>query len=133
MARPPARELTERELEVMQVFWERGELSVAQAQRALNKTGVKRAYTTVGTMVRILADKGFLEQINDARPFIFQPRRTYEEVSGKLLNGLLHRVFRGSCEQLLVRLADEQKLSSADRQALEEILKRYPARQEKRS
>jgi predicted transcriptional regulator len=133
MARPAAKELTERELEVMQVFWARGELSVADAQRALNKTGLKRAYTTVGTMVRILADKGFLEQVNEERPFIFRPLRTYEEVSGKLLNGLLQRVFRGSCEQLLVRLADEQKLSSQDRQALEAILKRHLGKQEKRS
>ncbi|HEY3969648.1 MAG TPA: BlaI/MecI/CopY family transcriptional regulator [Planctomycetaceae bacterium] len=132
MARPPAPELTERELEVMQVFWERGELSVAAAQRALNKTGRKRAYTTVGTLVRILSDKGFLEQANDERPFIFRPRRTYEDVSGKLLNGLLHRVFRGSWEQLLVRLVDEQKFSSTDRQALEEILMRHLGKQEKR-
>ena len=31
MARPPAKELTERELEVMHVFWERGNATVAES------------------------------------------------------------------------------------------------------
>lgn len=130
MARPPAAELTERELEVMQVFWDCGQLSVADAQAALAKTGLELAYTTVGTMVRILADKGFLKQVNQERPFIFQPLRTYEEVSGKLLKGLLHRVFRGSSEQLLVRLVEEEQLSAKDRQALKAILERYRGNRE---
>ncbi|MDB5387531.1 MAG: mecI 2 [Planctomycetaceae bacterium] len=125
MARPPAKELTERELEVMQVFWDRGELSVADAQAELAKTGLELAYTTVGTLVRILADKGFLKQMNDERPFLFQPLRTYEDVSGKLLKGLLHRVFRGSMEQLLVRLVEDEELTSKDRQALKKILERH--------
>lgn len=132
MARRPAKELTERELEVMQVYWGGGELSVAEAQRALKKNGLKLAYTTVGTMVRILADKGFLKQVNDERPFIFAPARTYEDVSGKLLKGLVHSVFRGSWEQLLVRLAEEEKLTTKDRLALEAILKRLHSNQEPR-
>ena len=53
MARPPAKELTERELEVMQIFWDRGQLSVADAQTALAEAGVKLAYTTIGTVVRL--------------------------------------------------------------------------------
>ncbi len=132
MARRPAKELTERELEVMQVFWDRGELSVAGAQTALKRTGLKLAYTTVGTMVRILADKGFLKQVNAERPFIFAPARTYEDVSGKLLRGLVHSVFRGSWAQLLIRLAEEEKLTTKDRLALEAILKRYHGNQEPR-
>ncbi len=130
MARPPAKELTERELEVMQIFWDRGQLSVADAQIALAEAGVKLAYTTIGTVVRILADKGFLKQMNDERPFVFQPLRTYEEVSGKLLKSLLHSVFKGSSEQLLVRLVEEEQLSTKDRQALKTILERHRGKRE---
>ena len=133
MARPPAKELTERELEVMQVFWDRGELTVADAQGALAQTGLELAYTTVGTLVRILADKGFLKQLNEERPFVFQPLRTYEEVSGKLLKGLLHQVFRGSAEQLLVRLVEEEQLTSKDRKALLKILERHQGNKESQS
>lgn len=124
MARPPAKELTEREFEVMQVFWARGELSVPDVQQSLNKTGLERAYTTIATMVRNLSNKGFLKQVNDKRPFIFRPLRTYEDVSGGLLKALLHGVFRGSREQLLERLVEDGRLNSRDRQAFADILRR---------
>lgn len=123
MARPPAKELTERELEIMQVFWKRGPLAVADVQADLKQGGLDRAYTTVATLVRILADKGFLEQVNQERPFIYRPARSYEDVSGKLLSDLVERVFQGSREQLLVRLMGQRRLSAKERAALEQILK----------
>ena len=39
MARPPAKELTERELEVMHAFWNRGESTVAEIRDALAACG----------------------------------------------------------------------------------------------
>lgn len=122
MARPPAKELTLRELEVMQVFWRRGESTVADIQLALGADGLKRAYTTVATLVRILCDKGFLRQINQDRPFRFSPARSYEDVSSRLLDDLLTRVFQGSREALLVRLMEQKRLSAKERELLEQIL-----------
>lgn len=124
MARPPAKELTERELEIMQVFWRHGALGVAEVQKDLAEAGLERAYTTVATLVRILADKGFVEQTNDQRPFIYRPAKSYEEVSGKLLADLVERVFHGSRERLLVRLLEQKKLSTKERAALEDVLRR---------
>ena len=125
MARPPAKELTERELEVMQVFWKRGELTVADVQEDLAAAGLERAYTTVATLVRILCDKHFIEQTNDERPFKYRPSRSYEEVSGRLLSDLVERVFQGSRELLLVRLMGHKKLTAKERSVLEEILKEH--------
>ncbi len=123
MARPPARELTERELDVMHVFWKRGESTVADIRDALAEAGRDLAYTTVATLVRILCEKGFLKQTNDERPFRFQPLRSHEEVSRSLLGDLVDRVFRGSREQLLVTLMEQKKLSTQERAILEQILK----------
>ena len=124
MARPRAKELTERELEVMRVFWNRGELTPTEVRDELAQTGLDRAYTTIATLVRILTDKGFLEQLStDGRSFRYRPLRTYEEVSGRLLGDLVDRVFGGSREQLLLRLLDERKLTAKERSILEDILK----------
>src|SRR6516165_9787471 len=119
MARPPAKELTERELEVMHVFWDRGESTVRDALAA---EGLDRAYTTIATLVRILADKKFLVQTNDERPFSYRPARSYEEVSRKLLGELIDRVFRGSREQFLVRLMEQKTLTAKERALLEDVL-----------
>ena len=122
MARPPAKELTERELEVMHVFWKRGESTVAEVRDALAEAGLDRAYTTVATLVRILADKQFLVMTNRERPFSYRPARSYEEVSRKLLGELIDRVFRGSREQLLVRLMEQKALTAKERALLGEVL-----------
>ncbi len=122
MARPKADQLTARELEIMHVFWDRGEATVGQVREALESAGRQLAYTTVATLVKILADKGFLEQVNHQRPFVYRPRQSYEEVSRSLLGDFLNRVFRGSREQLLVRLMEEKPLSAKERQLLLELL-----------
>jgi predicted transcriptional regulator len=123
MARPAAKDLTERELEVMHVFWKHPELTAAEVRAHLAAAGRDRAYTTVATLVRILHDKGFLEPTNTERPFRYRPARSYEDVSGRLLGDVLQRVFRGSREQLLVRLVEQRKLTAKERAVLEDILK----------
>lgn len=123
MARPAAKELTHRELEVMQVFWRRGGMTAQDARDELARTGIDRAYTTVATLVRILLDKGFLKQTTDERPFLYVPARSYEEVSRRLLGDLIDRVFQGSRELLLARLVEHKKLTSQERARLEKLLR----------
>nr|MBA3312839.1 BlaI/MecI/CopY family transcriptional regulator [Planctomycetaceae bacterium] len=87
------------------------------------RRGRDLAYTTVATLFRILAEKGFVTQTNDERPFRYVPAKSFEEVSGSLLGDLVDRVFSGSREQLLVRLVEDRKLTKKERSVLEDILK----------
>jgi len=123
MARPPAKDLTDRELEVMHLFWKHREATAAEARDYLAAAGLNRTYTTVANLVRILLEKGFLQQVTAERPFRYRAVRSYEHVSGRLLGDLVERVFRGSREQLLVRLVSERKLTAKERSVLESILK----------
>jgi predicted transcriptional regulator len=123
MGRPAAKDLTERELEVMHVFWSQGEATAAEARDRLDAAGLARTYTTIANLVRALHDKGFLRQVNAQRPFVYRAARSYEDVSGRLLRDLVQRVFRGSRAQLLCRLADQRKLTAEERTVLEQILK----------
>ncbi len=122
MARPKAKELTERELEIMQVFWDHGEQTPQDVRDRLAEAGRDLAYTTVATLVRILLEKGFVRQTCDERPFRYEPARSFEEVSGNLVNDLLSRVFGGSTEKLLVSLLDRKKLSKQERETLQRFL-----------
>lgn len=122
MARPRAKELTERELEVMHAFWELGQVSVAQIQDHLDANGRPLAYTTVATLVKILHDKGFLQQTNELRPFTYAPDRSFDEVSGNMLTDLVQRVFQGSRERLLVQLFGNEELTPEERERLKDLL-----------
>lgn len=123
MGRPPAKDLTERELEVMHAFWRQGEATAAETRDRLAASGLDRTYTTIANLVRALADKGFLRQVNDERPFRYLAARTYEEVSGRLLGDLLQRVFRGSRAQLLKQLVEQRTLTAEERDLLGRVLK----------
>ncbi|HEX5104682.1 MAG TPA: BlaI/MecI/CopY family transcriptional regulator [Pirellulaceae bacterium] len=123
MARPRAKELTERELEVMRACWRKGEATATDIRDELAKDGRDLAYTTVATLIRILCEKSFLAQTSQERPFTYKPIRTFDEVSGNLVWDLVERLFGGQREQLLVRLLEERKLTAKERATLEEILR----------
>lgn len=127
MARPKAKELTERELEVMHACWRKcaaaEQATAAEIRDELAGDGRELAYTTVATLVRILCDKGFLEQTNQERPFTYRPIRSFNEVSGSLVGDLVERLFGGQREQLLLRLLEEKKLTAKERAVLEEVLR----------
>ena len=123
MSRPATKELTERELEVMHVFWKRGEMTAVVARDQLAETGVDRAYVTVANLVRILVEKGFLQATNDERPFSYRPIRSFEDVSGTFVGDLIDRVFGGSREKMLVHLlGGERQLTGTERELLEQVL-----------
>ena len=125
MGRPPAKELTERELEVMQAFWKQGEATAAELRDFLAAEGLDRAYPTIANLVRVLYEKGLLELTNSERPFRYRPLKSFEEVSSNLVRDLLDRVFGGSREQLFVRLLEQKKLTASERRLLKRILKEH--------
>lgn len=122
MARPRAAELTERELEIMQIFWQYGEQTAQDVRDRMAESGRDLAYTTVATLVRILWEKGFVETTNEERPFRYQPVRSFEDVSSSLVNNLLQRVFGGSREKLLVSLLGQERLTKTERETLRQII-----------
>ncbi len=123
MARPPAKELTGRELEVMHVFWSRAHATANEARDELAKRGVGLAYVTVANLVRILVEKGFLQQTTQEKPFQFRAIRSFDEVSHSLVGDLIERLFGGSREQLLVNLLGQKRLTSQERTRLQEFLR----------
>jgi predicted transcriptional regulator len=123
MARPRAHDLTGRELEVMHIFWSRGQEATAQEIRdQLAESGVDLTYTTVATLVRTVHDKGFLAQVNNNRPFRYRAIRSFEDISERFIGDLIERVFRGSREQLFVRLFKHRRLTEAERALLNRVL-----------
>lgn len=132
MARPKAKELTTRELEIMHVFWDRcaseseAQLTVTEVRDALEQSGRELAYTTVATLVRILVEKSFLKQTNDERPFLYCSIRSFDDVSGSMLGDMIQKVFGGSREKLLLRLLEERQLSPRELEKIKEILQEKP-------
>lgn len=114
--------LTERELEVMHVFWTGDELTAHDARDRLEANGRKLTYTTVANLCRLLCEKGFLNRKGKCRPFTFRQAKSFSEVSSNLVTNLVDKLFRGSREQLLLQVLSPQQLSQKKQKLLQELL-----------
>jgi predicted transcriptional regulator len=110
---------TDREIDVMQVLWDRGPSIVAEVRAALKDS---LAYTTVLTILRTLEGKGYVgrdEEGKGHRYFASVPRQTAQ---GSALRHLTQKLFNGSAELLLTRLVSDQKLSPEQLQRMRDLL-----------
>ena len=64
--------LTEQELEIMKVVWERDSVTVRDVYEALLERR-KVAYTTVMTMMKILEQKQYLRKTQTDRAYVYRP------------------------------------------------------------
>jgi predicted transcriptional regulator len=117
MARPKQTVPTDGELEILKVLWMRGPSTVREVLEELNKTR-PRAYTSVMTMMNLMADKGLLDRDQQERAYIYRARIPQGMTLGQLIQDLMGRAFEGSASSLVAALLDQHK---PDEQELDEI------------
>jgi predicted transcriptional regulator len=121
MPRPKSPTMTDGELRLMRVLWDRGQATVGEVVDAL-KTRPKPAYNTVLTLLRIMEKKGYVSHRKDGRAFIFQPMVDRADASRSALQTLVNRFFEGSTRLLMLNLLEDAQLSpEALRQLKERI------------
>jgi BlaI family penicillinase repressor len=111
--------LYDRELEVMEVLWERGSGTVAEVREALED---EMAYTTVLTVLRRLEEKGYVTHHEEGRAHRYRPAIERQAARESALERLTRRLFHGSPELLLTHLVSREKLSSAQIRRIREML-----------
>src|SRR5438270_6431474 len=102
--------LTEQELEIMKIVWERESTTVRDVYETLLGRR-KVAYTTVMTMMKILEQKKYLKKTQADRAYVYRPAEPKGKVIGDMVRDFVNRVFNGSAEPLLVHLVEEHDLS----------------------
>ena len=83
------------EAELMELAWQKGELTVKKALYFIDD-GRERSYTTVMTVLARLAEKGLLERKRQGRSFVYQPtidRETFMKERVQRVTGCLDRNF----------------------------------------
>ena len=114
--------LTDQELEIMKIVWDRQTATVRDVYEELLKRR-KIAYTTVMTMMGILEQKGHLEKSADERAYVYTPAQPKREVVGNMVQDFLARVFNGSAKPLLIHLVEDKKLSPDELDEIRKLLK----------
>ncbi|MFN0051104.1 MAG: BlaI/MecI/CopY family transcriptional regulator [Planctomycetales bacterium] len=117
---------TDRELDVLKVLWELGEAKVRDVHEAMCREQ-DCAFTTVQTLLRIMADKGLVKCRNVRRALLYSPVYTRQQVSSRFLT----RVFDGALDKLVLNMLQAENVSPEEMRELERLIAR--ARREKQT
>jgi len=112
MARKKSPHLTEAELKLMQVLWDKGSATVSNVVEALTRSNKSAppAYSTVLTTLRILENKGYIKHVKEGRAFVYQPLMQRQKARETAITHLLRRFFDDSPELLVLNLLEGKKI-----------------------
>lgn len=114
-------QLTEHQLELLALLWERGPASIQEIHQALPaERGVAPA--TVATMLNRMCKDGTVQRVRVGRLFEYRARMQREELQKSMLTRLLDKLFQGDGAALLSHLVREEKVSSQDLEAARALL-----------
>ena len=119
-------DLGELELEVMQLVWDKGEVTAEQVREELTRPAKE---STVRTVLRRLEDKGFVTHSVDGRTFVFRATEARQEVAARAVKRIVDWFCKGSVEEVLVGMADARMLEPG---TLEQLAKRISAAKARR-
>jgi BlaI family transcriptional regulator, penicillinase repressor len=107
----------------MHVVWSKDQATVRDVYEALRERK-KVAYTSVMTVMKILAQKGYLKKRQEDRAYVYQPARPRAQVLGLMVRDFVDRVFQGAAKPLLVHLVEDRRLSSEDLGEIRRLLEK---------
>lgn len=114
--------LTPLELELMKVLWDLGSGTVQAVQERL--PGEPLAYTTVQTMLNVLATKGKVSRVLKNRAFVYRPAVSRKQTVSATMRDLIDRMFGGSAEALVMGLLETRHITPKKLAELQKKLER---------
>ena len=122
MARKKSPQLTDAELRLMHVLWEKGPSTVNTVVESLN-ANPPLAYSTVITTLRILETKGYVRHKKEGRAFLYEPLTGRSEARQSAVASLVGRFFAGSPELLMAHLFAGHKISARELERLQALIR----------
>ena len=123
MARSVSKHPTELELLILKVLWQLGRASVRQVRDTLAPIR-DLAYTSVTTMLTIMARKGYVKRKKDGRIYIYQATYQEHKASTNMLRDVIDRLFGGSTTAVLQHLLETSDLDDAELKQIRQLINR---------
>jgi predicted transcriptional regulator len=117
------KELTERELGVLQILWD---IKGGFVNDVLDKfPDPKPPYTTISSIIRILETKGFVTHKTYGKTHEYLPTISKEKYKKNLLKNMVTHFFEGSFDNVVSFMAAENELSESEIKEIEELIEHY--------
>ena len=113
--------LTEAELRLMEVLWQKDSATVHQLLEQLPAQPAL-AYNSVLTTIRILEKKGYVQHVKDGRAHIYRAVVGRREATRFAVRNLVNRFFKDSHELLVLNLLEDKSLDQEELRRLSQLL-----------
>jgi predicted transcriptional regulator len=123
LARSKSATLTEAELRIMNVLWEKGAGTVHDVLHSLPEKPAL-AYNSILTIIRILETKGYLKHVKENRAHVYMPKIDRKDATRFEVGHLVNRFFGNSHEKLLLNILEEQSIDADELARLRQLLEK---------
>ena len=121
--------LTELQLAIMKVMWERGETSVLDLHDAL-RAERKIAQSTVATLLTRMEKKGLVTHRQDGRQYLYRALVSEGQVRRSVVaevSGLFGRLFEGDVTEMVSHLLRQSDVEADDLARLRQMIQQREA------
>ena len=112
-------EITDAELEIMKLLWEKGELTLNEIVENLSKKEKKNKSTVKTLLYRLIEKKSVKSIINKKKENTYRAEIEKEKYLKKENESFLEKLYNGSTNKLLLNFVEEKKITKKD---LEDLL-----------
>ena len=104
---------TEKELEILQILWHKGPVSVKEVHEVMG--GEKQnGYTTILKLMQIMHEKGLVSRQKSGKLHLYEALASREHTRQFMVDKMINSVFQGSAMQLVMSALGNQKSSKED-------------------
>jgi BlaI family transcriptional regulator, penicillinase repressor len=129
MARPKSVGPTKRELEILQILWQRGKSTVREVYEELNKS-INVGYTSVQKIMQIMFEKGLVTRDESSLSHVYEATSNPEETQDEVVTDLLDRVFGGSAMNLVSRALSARPIPKKELSQIKKLLESVKVKDE---
>jgi BlaI family penicillinase repressor len=114
-------DLSPAQREIMDIVWQRGEVTAHEVRRVLALTR-NVARNTVRTLLERMEDKGWLKHRAEGRTFLYTAARPRHDTIGQKVREIVETVCGGSPETLVAALLDYRGLRPDELKRIRQLL-----------
>ncbi len=123
MNRKPFVKPTEKELEILQILWEKGPVAVRDVHQALGGE-TENGYTTILKLLQIMHEKGLVSRQRSGKLHLYKALGSQHDTGQFMVDKMIHSVFQGSASQLVMSALGHTKSSKDELDKIKRYLEK---------
>jgi BlaI family penicillinase repressor len=104
---------TEKELEILQILWKKGPISVKDVHEDMGGDG-QNGYTTILKLLQIMHEKGLVTRQKSGKLHLYKAIASQQLTRQFMLDKMINTVFQGSAMQMVLSALGNQKSSKEE-------------------